>query len=404
MESKIESKTLLFRKRKASKENFAQTSRGTRIIRLPITEIDYETIVSDAELFRFWVESLPDNLKLLFGESFTSGFNLHDIRHSRKMGISYRRICFVETGHIYTIQPSYVMPYLSGKTCECKNGLQLLFRGSSLDSVVECCGENQEKWLNRLQHFGRFSIVGTTIKVPKLIPKDLTSDEKITFWNGQEVYGCITTGSNCILGADISHTEDEEGLKQSYQVFKTEAQLLVPDYQPNSVNTDGWLATRKAWSSLFENITLILCFLHSYIKIRNISKKENHRSELFTQIWNAYKADAKVDFIQKVNQIHEWAKGKITSLTVLGQIEKMKNNVELFATYFDCGGKRTSNMVDRAIKPFEKFLTNSQYFHGNFASAQLTIRSLALAYNFLPFCQRTRLDKKKIICYVEQLI
>jgi hypothetical protein len=295
------------------------------------------------------------------------------------------------------------MPYLSGKTSDCKKGLLLLLRGSSLDSVVECYGENQEKWLNRLHHLGKFSLVGTTVKDPKLLPKDLTSDEKITFWNAKEVYACITTGNNCILGADISHTEDEQGLKQSYQVFKSEAQQLVPDYEPNSVNTDGWAATRKAWSSLFQNITLILCFLHSYIKIRSISKKENYRNELFTQVWNAYKADSKEDFIQKIVQIDEWSKDKIESKTVLAQIEKMKNNSELFATSFDCGGKRTSNMVDRAIRPIDKFLVNSQYFHGNFSSAQLTIRALALGYNFLPFCQRTRLDKKKVIYSVKRL-
>lgn len=395
MESKESSNNLPVRKRKASKENFSQSPKGGRIIRLPISEDEYKVKIANHLLFRQWLETLPNNCKMLFGEDFDSGFNFHDIRYSKKMDLHYRRVIFIKTGHIYTIQPSFVMPYLSGKTHECKQGLLLLLRGSSLDSVVECYGENQEKWLNRLQHLGRFSLVGTTVKDPNLLPKDLTSDEKITFWNGNEVYACITTGDNCILGADISHTEDEQGLKQSYQVFKSEAQQLASDYQPVSVNTDGWASTRKAWKSLFENSTLILCFLHAYIKIRSISKKENHRNELFTQVWNAYKADSKEGFIQKITQIDEWAKEKIESKTVLAQIEKMKNNAQLFATSFDCGGKRTSNMVDRAIRPIDKFLVNSQYFHGSFASAQLTIRALALGYNFLPFCQRTRLDKKK---------
>jgi hypothetical protein len=35
------------RKRKASKENFSQTPKRTGIIRLPIAESDFKTVVSD---------------------------------------------------------------------------------------------------------------------------------------------------------------------------------------------------------------------------------------------------------------------------------------------------------------------------------------------------------------------
>lgn len=403
MESKLSTESQQVRKRKANKEIFLQTPKGSKIIRLPISESEYQATINDRKLFRTWLSSLGDKYKFLFEEDFASGYILHDIRHSKKMDLFYRRVRFA-SGNIYAIHPSYVLPYWSGKTTECKHGLLLLLRGTSLDSVVSCYGENQVKWLNRLHQLGRFSLVGTTIKDANLLPKDLTSDEKITFWNGKEVYACITTGNNCILGADISHTEDEAGLKQSYQVFKSEAQNLSPNYQPNSVNTDGWASTRKAWKTLFEDITLILCFLHCYIKLRSISKKEPLKNELFHQVWTAYKAESKPDFIQQIQQIDEWAKKNIQSQTLLIQIEKMKNNAELYATSYDCGGNRTSNMVDRAIKPMDKFLANAQYFHGNFSSAQLTMRALAMGYNFMPFCQRTKFDKKKVICFVEPLI
>jgi hypothetical protein len=41
------------------------------------------------------------------------------------------------------------------------------------------------------------------------LAESLTADEKITFLNGKEVYACVTVGENCILGADLSLTEDE---------------------------------------------------------------------------------------------------------------------------------------------------------------------------------------------------
>jgi hypothetical protein len=387
------------RKRTASKEKIEKTPKGTSIIRLPISELVYSQTVKEPSLFRQWVDGLDAKYKLLFECDLSQGYQLHDIRYSRKMSLHYRRISIGK--EIYTIHPSFIMPYWSGKVADCREGILLYLRGTSLDSIVTCFGDNQQKWLDRVNHLGRFSIVGTTVKRPDLLPESLTADEKITFLNGKEIYACVTVGENCILGADISLTEDEDGLKKSYEVFKQETLNIAPQYQPKSVNTDGWAATRKAWKGLFKEIILILCFLHSYIKIRSISKKEPLKNELFNQVWEAYEADNKTDFMKKVTQIDDWAKKNIHSLTVLAQIEKMKNSAELFATSFDCDGKRTSNMVDRAIRPMGKFLSNAQYFHGNLSSAQLTIRAFAIGYNFLPFCQRTIKSKKNSICLVE---
>jgi hypothetical protein len=71
------------------------------------------------------------------------------------------------------------------------------------------------------------------------------------------------------------------------------------------------------------------------------------KNELFHQIWTAYKAETKPEFIQQITEIDNWAKKNISSQTILAQVEKMKNNAELYATSFDCGGKRTSNMTVR---------------------------------------------------------
>jgi hypothetical protein len=54
---------------------------------------------------------------------------------------------------------------------------------------------------------------------------------------------------------------DEAALTNAYGVFKTEAQQLKADYQPKTVNTDGWQATILAWQTLFSGILIIACFL-----------------------------------------------------------------------------------------------------------------------------------------------
>ncbi|MDZ7900625.1 MAG: hypothetical protein U5N85_21680 [Arcicella sp.] len=248
------------RKRTASKEKIEITPKGTRIIRLPIDELSYSETVKSPFLFRKWIDSLDENYKLLFDCNLSQGYQLHDIRCSRKMSMNYRRISIGK--EVYAIHPSFVMPYWSGKVEDCREGILLYLRGTSLDSIVTCFGDNQQKWLDRVNHLGRFSIVGTTVKSPNLLTESLTADEKITFLNGKEIYACVTVGEDCILGADLSLTEDEEGLKESYGVFKQEALNIFPAYQPKSVNTDGWAATCKAWKGLFTEIVLILCFLH----------------------------------------------------------------------------------------------------------------------------------------------
>jgi len=66
---------------------------------------------------------------------------------------------------------------------------------------------------------------------------------------------------------------DEEALTAAYGHFKDEAQHVNPDYQPQTVNTDGWFATQNAWRALFATITVMQCFLHAFLKIRDRAKR-----------------------------------------------------------------------------------------------------------------------------------
>jgi hypothetical protein len=43
----------------------------------------------------------------------------------------------------------------------------------------------------------------------------------------------------------------------------------VPHDQPCSVCTDGWESTPRVWQRLFPKITLMLCFLHAILKIKD---------------------------------------------------------------------------------------------------------------------------------------
>lgn len=69
--------------------------------------------------------------------------------------------------------------------------------------------------------------------------------------NGDRIYVATTVGDDVILGAATSRSAQALDLTVAYSEFKTEAIRLKPDYQPQTVNNDGWLPTKQAWLVLF---------------------------------------------------------------------------------------------------------------------------------------------------------
>ena len=203
-----------------------------------------------------------------------------------------------------------------------------------------------------------------------------------------KVYVATTVGDECILGASITSDAGEKSLEQAYGVFKDEAQNVRPDYQPDTYNTDGWPATRKALKILFPLATLILCILHSYISIRDRSKKKF--KDIFHQVadkfWHCYEAVSKSSFVQRVRRFYEWAKNNDEVPAVIEEkIEKMHENVDDYKSAYDHpGAHRTSNMLDRLMQRMDRHLFSTQYFHGSKDSAELGIRGWALITNFAP--------------------
>ncbi len=128
-------------------------------------------------------------------------------------------------------------------------------------------GRDDNYWYRMEQQFGRCNLVQTVIKDPEKLPKHLLADEKITWLNGEEVVVATTFGDDCILGVLVALGVDTANLTDAYQHSKDEAQAMNPDYVPETVNTDGWGATQKAWLSLFPTIIIIECMFNA-----NLSK------------------------------------------------------------------------------------------------------------------------------------
>ncbi len=197
----------------------------------------------------------------------------------------------------------------------------------------------------------------------------------------------------CILGVSLTDSASPSALTEGYREFKEEVQFIYPDYQPITVNTDAWEATRLAWLTLFPNIVLVLCFLHDVLKVeKGCPTKHNQRKILSDKLWRAYKAKTSQKFLKGLRKALIWAKKHIRKKKTLSRLRKLCRRASEFkVAYRFPSSHRTSNMLDRLMNHQDRLLYNMQYFHGNRESAQRYLRSMALIWNFHTIGARTRL-------------
>lgn len=381
--------------------------RGCMTIRIPCNQESHQLIMNDTKEFRAYLGSLVKKHPELFPQKIAEGYVLHGkTAPSVKLGIRQRRIKILATGDVYSICPSFVMPYMTGFVSDVEKALFFQRFGLPYWALTYGFGRNDMYWYRMVTAFGRCSIVGTTVKRPECLPKDIVADEKHTSLKGQKVYGATTVGGGCLLGASVSQSASEDALTEAYGKFADEAKNVDPDYQLETVNTDGWKATGNAWKTHFPLATIICCFLHAFISIRDRCKKKYRDlfNEIADYVWHSYRAENKRSFSQRIRRLREKALAKIKKGIVLEKVLALCGKAPNFAKAYDHpNAHRTSNMVDRLMRWLDKYLFNMQYFHGTLASAEMGIRAWAILRNFQPYCPRTIGNRTDLICAATEL-
>ncbi len=90
-------------------------TRGPKTICLPCPQRQYEQIVDDPALFRDFLDRQIQATPELFPPEIGRGYRMKDIYLSRKTGWKLRRID-LRNDESYSVRPSFLMPYLSGRT------------------------------------------------------------------------------------------------------------------------------------------------------------------------------------------------------------------------------------------------------------------------------------------------
>ena len=98
--------------------------RGGKIIRLAVTEETYEKMIKDYSFFSKILIGEYERYPELFPRGISGGFESHGFTAtSKKLGIKLRRIQLKANGEVYTVAPSYIMPYMTGYTKDVSNAL-----------------------------------------------------------------------------------------------------------------------------------------------------------------------------------------------------------------------------------------------------------------------------------------
>jgi hypothetical protein len=368
-------------------------SRGSKHICVPFeNEAQYQACVADVARYRQYLTQLSMQHPELFPQAMGQGYTFHDRYRSRKQGVVLRRIKLKASKEVFTLRPSGVLPYLSARTDEVEKALFLRQWGVPFSALAYVFGRDAMFWYRAWLRFGRPNLVGTTVKHAAHMPQEVVADEKITWLDGEEVVVPTTVGGGCVLGISVAREATSDSLEEAYGEFVAEATTVFATYQARSVCTDGFKATREAWHRLFPQLTLVLCYLHSILKITERCRGALRR-QVLDRAWRVYQAATKGQFSQRLRRLSEWARATLDG-TVAEMVSKLCQHREDFTPAYACPqAARTTNAVDRLHDHLDRVLYAMRYCHGQRASARLAVRAWAMQWNFHPYGPRLRHDQ-----------
>lgn len=140
--------------------------RGSKTIRISCDEESYKKALESNQGFRDFLAPHIELYSELFPEAIAGGYSLYGKgRKSKKLDkLQFQKIKIIETGEIFRIHPSYVMPYLIAYTKDVEHALLLRKHDVPYSTLVYIFGKDEMFWYRAEQAFSKCSIVGTTVK------------------------------------------------------------------------------------------------------------------------------------------------------------------------------------------------------------------------------------------------
>jgi len=353
--------------------------KGYRTIRLPLAESEYDRFLTDRSYAENRLEELYEAFADWFPDACPWGSTVFGFPEpSITQHLLCRRMRLEQGRTVFTIAPAFVMPSMTGRPQDVDQALFLRRFPVPCWAMAHVFGRDAMYWYRLEQGLGRFSVVGTTVKNPERFPQDLVADAKQSWMQGERVDIAPTAAPDCILGASVAPSASQADLEKASGVVASAAQVLDADYAPQTANTAGWQATQGAWQALCTPITVIRCFLHAFLKIRDRATKA--LGESFAQGqkrgWEAYHAPSTRAFSPRLRCLRAWAETALPDGMMQSHTLDLCEKRDQFSkSYAHPGAHRTSNRVDRLMKFVDRAFFHAQYLHGMPGSAESRVRA-----------------------------
>jgi hypothetical protein len=92
-----------------------EPTREPKTVCIPCSQEQYQRIVDDPVRFREFLDEHIESTPELFPPEIRWGYRMKDTSTSRKTGWRLRRID-LRNGESYSVHPSFLMPYLAGRS------------------------------------------------------------------------------------------------------------------------------------------------------------------------------------------------------------------------------------------------------------------------------------------------
>lgn len=380
------------------------------------SEEQYLQLFANPQAFRVHLIGFFKRNPELKPDWFDEGFTFHKIYHSKKLPFSVRQIRpRRESASIVTVQPSFLLPYFVMHTTLAQAILDLSLSGASYEAIIRslsALGEErqtritEEKISRIIRRLGRSNLVLSTVKQTENLSTALSVDEKHTKANAEKCYIAMAGTSAVLLGAALLPSCRSESLSHGYGLIAEEIAHLR-DYEVSSVTSDGFASTQIAIREAFPDAISFRCFLHSWLPLRDKYSTNPCFNEASRRIWSIYFAKSARELGQRIRRLKEYAlKTEVAGLEKL--LLKVCNRKNQFAYKLNApGAKRTTNEIDRLMRPLTRYLEKRGNLRGNGYENIYLIRGVALLINFRDYTERTkRKDQNKVnpfFCLNEKL-
>ena len=119
-----------------------QTRYGKRTICLYFEQDQYHDVVADADIFRQHLNRLFQDHPEIFPPGFQDGYNMKDIRFSKKLELPIRRIT-LKNKEIYSVRPSFAMLSMKQRLRRLKGWAMQHLSGVVLEKTLDLCAKGK---------------------------------------------------------------------------------------------------------------------------------------------------------------------------------------------------------------------------------------------------------------------